>query len=98
MIFDEEYAKSIAQRRGLKTVKVTLIEKHGKCPHEVGDFFLYFHSMARPAGICGVAAHTLEPFVLRCSVNVPSWEENDPSVYLLHCPSKKGTIWKIEKV
>ena len=97
MIYNEDDIKSIADKRGLKTVKVTLIEKFGKCHHEVGDSFLYIHPMFRPVGICGVAAYSFEPYVQRCSTNVPSWEDDDSSVYRIHCPSKMGTIWSIER-
>lgn len=97
MEFSEEKVKAISQARGMKPVRVTLVDKIGVCPHEVGDNFLYYHPMFPPRGICGVAAHSMMPFVQRCADGVPSWEKDNPSIYLIHCPSKKGTIWRIER-
>jgi len=91
----------IAKARGLEEVEVKLIEKIGKCPHEEGEVFLYVHPNCRPdppLADCGVAAIALEPFVQRCSAKVPSWEKDDPNIYRIHCPSKKGTIWEIRRI
>ena len=97
MKFPEERIKAISQARGMKPVRVTLVEKIGVCPHNEGDSFLYHHPMFHPQGICGVAAHSMGPFVQRCADGIPSWEKDAPSIYRIHCPSKKGTIWKIER-
>jgi len=59
-------------------VKMTCVEKHGKCHHEVGE--------------------SARVWVSHCAAGVPSWEGDDPSVYMIHCISKKGTVWKLEKV
>ncbi len=48
MPFSEERWMEIARVRGLKEVRVKLIEKIGKCPHEEGEVFIYVHPNCRP--------------------------------------------------
>ena len=98
MKFTEEKIKTISRKRGIIPVKVTLLEKTGNCPHEVGESFEYHHPLFRPQGICGAAAYAMEIYIQRCLDGFPSWEKDNPDVYLIHCPSRKGTIWKIERV
>ncbi|HVP37348.1 MAG TPA: hypothetical protein VMT04_10160 [Terriglobales bacterium] len=88
----------IAKARGLERVQVKLIRKIGKCPHEKGEVFVYVHPNCRPEGLCGAAAISLEPFVMRCSAKIPSSEKDNPKIYRIHCPSKKGTIWEIKRI
>jgi uncharacterized repeat protein (TIGR04076 family) len=98
MPFPRERWIEIAKVRGLEQVQARLIEKIGKCPHEQGEVFLYVHPNCRPEGLCGAAAISLEPFVQRCSAKVPSSESDNPEIYRIHCPSKKGTIWEIKRI
>lgn len=83
-----------------RKVKVTMVEKRGVCePHKVGDTFEYpviFSSLVRPRGLCPALAHTLQPFVQACYLGGKSWERDNPEIWLISCPSKKGTVWKIE--
>ncbi len=83
-----------------RKVKVTMVEKRGVCePHKEGDAFEYpvvFSSLARPKGMCPALAHTLQPFVQACYLGGKSWERDNPEIWLISCPSKKGTVWKIE--
>ena len=83
-----------------RKVKVTMVEKRGVCnPHQVGDGFEYpvaFSGMVRPKGMCPALAHTLEPYVRTCYFGGKSWERDNPDIWLISCPSKKGTVWKIE--
>lgn len=98
MKITEEQVKAYAEGKGIKPVKVTLLEKTGRCPHEVGDSFDYYHPLFRPQGVCGAAAYAMEVFIQRCSDGIPSWDKDSPENYFIHCPSKKGTIWKIERI
>ena len=98
MPISKEKWMEIAKARGLERVEVELVEKIGKCPHREGESFIYVHPNCRPEGICGVAAISLEPFVQRCSARVPSWEKDNPEIYRIHCPSKKGTVWEIKRI
>ena len=83
-----------------RKVKVSLVEKRGQCdPHAMGDSFEYpvlFHSQVRPKGMCPALANSLKPYVQSCYLGAKSWERDDPDIWLISCPSKKGTVWKIE--
>lgn len=79
-------------------VKITCIEKTGKCRHEIGDSFVYQSAFDYPVGLCaGIQEPSRNP-ALACQAGVPSWEADDPSVYRIHCISKKGTVWRIERI
>lgn len=81
-----------------KKVRISMIEKRGKCRYEVGQTYDYEHPMRPPAGLCWALSHTLFPIVLACSLGAKSWEDNDPDRWYISCMSKKGTVWKVETV
>jgi len=77
-------------------VRMTLVEKRGKCRYEEGQEFIW-KGFYPPPGICGALCDSLRIPVIRCAFGAPSWEE-DPSVWYISCPSKKGTVWRLEAV
>lgn len=79
-------------------IKMTCIDKHGKCHHEVGESYTYAHAIDYPDGPCPGIQEPARIYVSQCAAGVPSWEGDDPNVYRIHCISKKGTVWEIEKV
>jgi len=79
-------------------VRLTCEEKLGKCQHSVGDSFVVEHPMARVDGLCFGAYDPARPYISQCAAGVPSWEGDNNSIYRIHCISKKGTVWKLEKV
>ena len=48
MPFSKERWMEIARARGLEEVRIKLIKKTGKCPHEEGEVFVYIHPNCRP--------------------------------------------------
>ena len=78
-------------------VKMTCVEKLGKCHHEEGDSYVLEHPMARAVGLCFGAYDPARPYISHCAAGVPSWEGDDSNIYRIHCISKKGTVWKIER-
>ncbi len=80
----------------LAGIRATMIEKNEQCQHNVGDAFFYGNHYDKPAGICSALHHVLQLYLWRVSVGFPSWED-DPSVYRLHCPDKKGTVWELRR-
>ena len=89
----EDY-KHIWQK--LAPVEVKMIEKNEECRHDLANAFIYKNHYDKPKGICSALHHVLQLYIWRASLGFPSWE-NDPSIYRIHCPDKKGTVWKIQR-
>ncbi len=79
-------------------VRITCVEKLGKCHHDVGDTFVVGHPMAYVDGLCFGAFDPARPYISHCAAGFPSWEGDDKSIYRIHCISKKGTVWKLERI
>jgi uncharacterized repeat protein (TIGR04076 family) len=79
-------------------VRMTCEEKLGKCHHEVGDTFVFKHARAYAEGLCSGAWSPARPYLSHCAAGVPSWEADDDSIHRIHCISKKGTVWRLERI
>ncbi len=79
-------------------VRITCEEKHGVCEHEVGDAFVFEHVQDYAEGLCSGIQDPARPYAAYCALGQPSWESGDKSIYRIHCISKKGTVWRIEKI
>jgi len=90
----EEYR---AKWKELGPIRVRMIEKAGQCKHQLGDTYALENPYARPDGMCVALQHVLEFYTWRVALGFPSWEKDDRSVYRLHCPSKKGTVWEMSR-
>ncbi len=90
-----KYEDYLAQWRDLSPIQVTMVEKAGKCSHELGDTFFYKDPYEKPPGLCNALMHVLDLYTWRVTLGFPSWEEDDARVYRIHCPSKKGTVWEM---
>ncbi len=77
-------------------VEIRMIEKNEHCKHELGDSFILKHHYGSPEKVCHALIHVLSLYVFRASVGFPPWED-DPSVYRIHCPDKKGTVWEVKR-
>ena len=77
-------------------VEIRMIEKNEHCKHELGDSFILKHHYDHPEEICHALMHVLSLYVWRASMGFPSWED-DPSVFRIHCPDKKGTVWEVRR-
>ena len=78
-------------------VRITCEEKLGKCHYNVGDTYVYDNPMAYIQDLCVGIQDPARPWVSQCAAGTPSWEGDDKSIYRIHCISKKGTVWRIEK-
>lgn len=78
-------------------VAVQMIEKNEECLHKLSDAFVYNHHYDTPAGICSALHHVLQLYIWRTSIGFPSWEQ-ERSIYRVHCPDKKGTVWEVKRV
>lgn len=80
----------------LHPVEIRMIEKNEQCKHELGDSFILKHHYDFPEQVCHALMHVLSLYVWRASVGFPSWED-DRSVFRIHCPDKKGTVWEVRR-
>ncbi len=78
-------------------IKIRMIEKSGKCKHQLGDTFYYNTPYERPNEVCFALLHIMDLYTWRVLQGFPSWEKNDGNVYRIHCPSKLGTVWEMKK-
>ncbi len=78
-------------------IVVRMVRKDGKCNHELGDTFHLKNPYDKPPGLCTALQHVLDLYTWRVALVFPSSEEDDESVYRLHCPSKNGTVWEMSK-
>lgn len=79
-------------------IEVTMVEKAGKCMHDLGDRFVYKTPYNKPEGLCNALTHVLDLYTWRVTLGFPSWEEDDEDVHRIHCPSKTGTVWEMRAV
>ena len=79
-------------------IDIKMIQKTGKCKHQLGDTFQYKTPYERPDGVCFALLHSLDLYTWRVVQGFPSWEKDDRNVYRIHCPSKLGTVWEMKKV
>jgi uncharacterized repeat protein (TIGR04076 family) len=79
-------------------IRITCEEKLGKCDYEVGDTYVFEHALDYPKGLCPGILDPSRPFISHCAAGLPSWEGDDQSIYRIHCISKKGTVWRIERI
>ena len=91
---DEDYHE-LWEKMGM--IQIKLVEKIGKCSHEVGDTYYYEDPYHKPAGVCAVLLHVLDLYTWRVALGFPSWD-SDRKAHMIHCPAKKGTVWEIRKV
>ena len=79
-------------------LEIKMIEKTGKCEHELEDTFYYRTPYDKPEGVCVALLHVLDLYTWRAALSFPSWESDDRTVFRIHCPSKGGTVWELRKV
>ncbi len=81
----------------LGPLEIKLVDKIGKCKHELNDVFYYKTPYEKPNNVCTALLHVLDLYIWRVALNFPSWETDDCRIHRIHCPAKKGTIWELKK-
>lgn len=80
--------------RGVRVpVDVVMVDKRGECEYELGQTFEW--TGRPPPGMCGALIQSIMVPAILCSLGAPSWE-TDKRVWLISCPSKRGTVWRLE--
>ena len=80
------------------SIEIRMIEKIGKCKHDLNDIFCYKTPYDKPQGVCNALLHVLDLYTWRVALGFPSWEDDDRQVFRIHCPSSTGTVWEIRRV
>lgn len=78
----------------LSRIEIKMVEQNEQCKHCVGDTFYYENPYEKPAGMCNALLHVIDLYSWRISLGFPSWNTQDPSIFRLHCPDPKGTVWE----
>ena len=55
-------------------IQIRLVEKLGKCSHEVGETFIYDDPYHKPEGVCYALLHVLDLYTWRTALGFPSWD------------------------
>lgn len=78
----------------MKHLRIKVIQKTGKCPHNVGDIWEIPYALMHPKGLCNDAHYVLIPYLSMAAGGAKSWEKDGK--WCIHCPSKTGVIFEIE--
>jgi uncharacterized repeat protein (TIGR04076 family) len=79
-------------------VRISCEEKLGKCQHNKGDTYIFEQPMAYIPDLCMGIQDSARPYVAQCAAGIPSWEGDNKEIYRIHCISKKGTVWRLERI
>ncbi|MHA1967677.1 MAG: TIGR04076 family protein [Candidatus Hodarchaeales archaeon] len=80
----------------MKHLKIRVIQKNGKCPHNVGDEWEIPYALMKPRDLCDDAHYVLIPYLSMAAGGGTSWEKD--GVWRIHCPSKTGIILEIVRL
>ncbi len=78
----------------MKKLRIKLVKKTGKCPHNIEDSWKIPYSLMKPKGLCDDAHYVLIPYLSMAAGGGTSWEKDGK--WRIHCPSKTGVIFEIE--
>lgn len=79
-------------------VEVCMVEQHEECHHKLGDTFVYENPYKAPEGLCHAIAHVIDLYIWRAAFGYPSWYPEDREAFFIHCPDRKGTVWRVKRV
>ncbi len=86
----------VREMTGMKHLKIRVIQKKGKCPHNVGDVWETPYALMTPRGFCDDAHYVLIPYLSMAAGGGKSWEKDGK--WRIHCPSKTGIVLEIERL
>lgn len=70
---DKEYKE---EWKNLGSIEIRMIQKDGKCIHQLDDIFYYKSPYSRPEKVCSALLHVLELYTWRVALGFPSWEND----------------------
>jgi uncharacterized repeat protein (TIGR04076 family) len=92
-----EEMKTIPVPDSFKPLSVKVIEKRGVCPaYEIGDSFEIPSPFYWPKR-CPALWFSIWPYLIAAGFGYKSWEGDNPSIFRISCPSKKGIVLEMMK-
>ncbi|MFW9850417.1 MAG: hypothetical protein ACFFF4_14890 [Candidatus Thorarchaeota archaeon] len=93
----QERMKQLPVPDSFKTVSATVIEKRGVCEfYEVGDSFDIPSPFYWPTSCSGLW-FAAWPYMIAAGLGFEGWEGDDPHIYRISCPSKKGIVIEMKQ-
>jgi uncharacterized repeat protein (TIGR04076 family) len=87
-----EHMKEIPVPDSFEPLSVKVIEKRGTCqPYDVGDTFEIPSPFYWPTP-CPAVWFSAWPFLIAADFGFEGWESDNPHIYRISCPSKKGIV------
>jgi uncharacterized repeat protein (TIGR04076 family) len=87
-----EEMKTIPVPNSFEPISAKVIEKRGVCPaYEVGDCFEIPSPFYWPKR-CPALWFSVWPYLIAAGFGYKSWEGDNPNVFRISCPSKKGIV------
>jgi GNAT superfamily N-acetyltransferase len=100
LLLDPKSIKSYADYKliwaALPELQVECISATTDCKYKTGDIRLYRHPYEKPADFCEALCRVLDLYTWRAALGFPSWNEENPAEYLIHCPDSQGTVWRLK--
>ena len=90
-----DYAAYKEVWKRLPRLEVRMVEQNEECRHSLGEVLVFETPYDRPRGACHALLQVLQLYLWRAALGFPSWNPADHSVYLIHCPDAKGTVWEL---
>jgi hypothetical protein len=86
-------AAQLAEGEPVRSVRAVMVEKRGECELPLGAVLTFAQPGEAVPGACPGLLCSLRPFVIAAALGVPSAETDG---YLVSCPSKQGTVWRVQ--
>lgn len=90
---DISMVHQMAEGHSVRPVKAVRVEKRGACDVRDDIVLTFTHPGETHADICPGLLRALRPFVVAEALGISSAEADG---YLVSCPGKKGTTWRIQ--
>jgi len=87
----------LADAIDLRPVEAVMVEGSETCELEPGTRLVFPHPAATPKRpkVCPALLRALRPYVTAAALGIPS---EDPEGYLVHCPGRKTSIWRVSAI
>ncbi|HWI61000.1 MAG TPA: hypothetical protein VNT75_04100 [Symbiobacteriaceae bacterium] len=79
----------------LRPVRAVMVESRGVCEHVEGEVLVFDLPWSdAEAPVCPGLLRALRPFLAAVALGIPAGQDG---AYFVSCPSRKGTVWRVEE-